>query len=60
MIKIAKMHKYTIVIEDISDGKEEAFMARISCNKCKQALAMADTIPELFESIQQTLEVINE
>ena len=54
-----KMHKYTIVIEDISEGKQEAFVAKIFGTKYEHVEAMADTIPELFESIKLTLEEVN-
>lgn len=54
-----KMHKYTIVIEDISEGKQEAFAAKIYGTKYEHVEAMADTIPELFDSIELTLEAIN-
>ncbi len=54
------MLKYTIVIEDISGGKEEAYAATILGTKYPIMEAMADTIPELFESIQLTLEGIDD
>ena len=50
------MNKLTIIIENISEKNQVGYLTKIYGTKFKTVEAMADSIPELFNSIQQTLE----
>ena len=52
------MNKLTIVIENISEADQTGYLAKIYGTKYQIVESMADTMPELFTSIQQTLEEI--
>jgi len=49
------MNKLTIVIENISEADQVGYLAKIYGTKYEIVEAMADSMPDLFTSIQQTL-----
>ena len=48
------MKKLTIIIEDISEGKGKAFMAKIP--ELNDSIAMGDNLKELFDGIRLTID----
>lgn len=48
------MNKLTITIQDISEGQGKAFAATI--HELNDSIAMADSLTELFEIIQLTID----